>query len=259
METLDTSKAVGPDGISPLILRQCCAELEPVYATLFNTCMQQEYWPQAWKSARVRPMHKRGSKNVAKNYRPISLLSIPSKIFEEFIATSINNPLEKQHLSSKQFSFLTGISSSDFLLLLTNKWQQSLDASEETRVVGLDIAGIFDAVWHGGLLARLNSFGIEGELLALLENYLGGRNLQVILQGEESSSYPMAAGIPQGSLLGPLLRNIFFDEILQLSPSAIAYADDLTLSVSYTTDQRGAATKKLQDETDYISSWGKSW
>ncbi len=260
METLDTSKAVGPDGISPQILRQCCAELAPVYATLFNSCMQQGYWPQAWKCASVVPVHKRGSKNAANNYRPISLLSIPSKIFKEFISTSINEHLEKHHLlSSKQFGFLAGKSSLDLLLLLTSKWQQSLDASEETRVVALDIAGAFDAVWHDGLLARLTSIGIEGELLALLEHYLRGRNFQVVLQGEVSSSYPIAAGVPQGSLLGPLLWNIFFDEILQLTTSAMAYADDLTLSVSYTRDQRRNAAKKLQDEINYISSWGKSW
>ena len=93
MKTLDTSKAVGPDGISPLILRQCCDELALVYATLFNTCMKQGYWPQAWKSARVVPVHKKGSKNIAKNYRPVSLLPIPSKIFEEFIASTIKDHL----------------------------------------------------------------------------------------------------------------------------------------------------------------------
>lgn len=260
LSSLDTSKAVGPDGISPHLLRQCCMELAPVYATLFNSCLQQHYWPKLWKIARVVPVHKKGGKNSVKNYRPVSLLPIPSKVFEDFLVTSIKGHLEQHHLlSPKQFGFLEGKSASDLLLLLVSKWQQSLDASEETRVVALDIAGAFDTVWHNGLLARLRSLGIKGKLLGLLESYLSDRSLRVVLQGEESSCYPIAAGVPQGSLLGPLLWNIFFDEILLLSPSATAYADDLTLSKQYTREERGEATLQLQQEIEDIASWGQTW
>ena len=118
-----------------------------------------------WKCARVVPVHKKGTKNIAKNYRPVSLLPIPSKVFEEFLVTSIKADLEKHHLlSRKQFGFLEGKSASDLTLLLASKWQQSLDESKETRVVVLDIAGAFDTVWHNGLITRLQSLGIEGEL-----------------------------------------------------------------------------------------------
>lgn len=167
------------------------------------------------------------------------------EVASEFIAAGINDHLENHHLlSNKQFVFLAGKSSLDLLLSFTNKWQQSLDASEETRVIAPDIAGALDAVWHDGILARLKSIGIEGELIAFLENYLMGRNLQVVLQHEESSAYRIVAGVTQGSLLEPLLWNILFDESLQLSPFAMAYADDLTLCISYTRDQLRDPAKK---------------
>ncbi len=260
LSSLDTTKAVGPDGISPLLLRNCNAELAPVFTKIFNTCLHQSYWPQLWKSARVVPVHKKGKKTCPKNYRPISLLPVPAKVFEEILVENMNKHIDKYHLLSlRQFGFRKGKSASDLLLLLDNEWSQKMDTGEETRVVALDIAGAFDTVWHSGLITRLQSIGIEGDLLLLLENYLADRSLSVVLQGEESNLYPISAGVPQGSLLGPLLWNIFFDEVLHLSPSAVAYADDLTLTKSYKREQRSETTQLLQQEINNIALWGRTW
>ena len=190
----------------------------------------------------------------------MSLLPIPAKIFEEFLVDSIKGHLNINHLlSQRQYGFLKGKSASDLLLLLSNEWSKKLDTGEESRVVALDIAGAFDTVWHSGLIARLQSLGIEGDLLALLRSYLDNRSMLVVLQGEDSNNYPISAGVPQGSLLGPLLWNIFFDEVLQLSPSAVAYADDLTITRSYTREGREEATRQLQQEINIISQWGRTW
>ena len=96
-------------------------------------------------------------------------------------------------------------SASDLLLQLTTAWQESLDAGGETFVTALDIAGAFDRVWHKGIIAKLRSLGIAGPLLSLLEDYLHGRTMQVVVNGQTSSKFPIEASVPQGSVIGPLL------------------------------------------------------
>lgn len=101
--------------------------------------------------------------------------------------------------------------------------------------------------------------GHEGRLLDLLKNYLSGRSLRVVLQGEESENYPITEGIPHGCLLGPLLWNIIFDDVLLLFSSAVAYVDDSTLSKTCTSESRTETTSQLQQEIENTNSWGKRW
>ena len=142
-------------------------------------------------------------------------------MYEKIIAKKVTNFLENNLLlSQKQFGFRKNRSTSDLLLQLTTSWQQSLDKGKYTYVIALDIAGAFDRVWHRGIIARLKSFGIEGDLLMLFENYLKGRKIHVVVNGHTSSEYPIEASVPQGSAIGPLLWNIYFNDILQLIPEA---------------------------------------
>ena len=260
LSKLDINKALGSDGVSPHLLRNCAQEVAPILTTIFQYCLKKGKWPQIWKVARIVPVHKKEAKSLPKNYRPISLLPIQAKIFEEIIIKPMKEFLNKNRLlSERQFGFTAGKSSSDLLLLMTQKWVQHLDKTDETRVIALDIAGAFDTVWHEGLLAKMKSLGFSGKLFTLLESYLAERSLCVVLSGVQSKLHPVKAGVPQGSLLGPLLWNIFFNDLLQQFPESVAYADDLTIHISYPPLERSNAADRLQSIIEAVSNWGQMW
>ena len=209
--------------------------------------------------ARVTPVHKKKDRTDPANYRPISLLSVVSKILERVIAEQMTHHLEEHHLmSTRQYGFRKGRSASDLLLLLTKAWQDSLDSSRPSLVVALDIAGSFDTVWHKGLLAKLEQLGISGHLLALFSSYLQGRSLRVVVNGYTSATYPVEASVPQGSVLGPILWNIYLNDLLQSLPVISAYADDCTLSHSFNKNEAAnvieATNRQLGDILPRVES-----
>ncbi len=154
---------------------------------------------RVWKEASVVPVHKRNSRSYPKNYRPISLLSVVGKVFERIVAEVITRHLDDNQLfSSQQFGFRTGRSTSDLLLLLSKEWQDALDEGQDTLVVALDIAGAFDRVLHAGLMEKLHDKGIQGGLHTLLGDYLHGRTLQLVVNGQSSRPLPVEASVPQG-------------------------------------------------------------
>lgn len=260
LEKLNVSKATGPDGVSPHLLRSCAAEVASPLTLIFTECFSETCWPSIWKSARIVPVHKKDSKSKPSNYRPISLLPVIAKVFEEIIVQELCEHLDDNRLlSPRQFGFVKGKSASDLLLLLSHKWSQNLDNGYDTRVIALDISGAFDTVWHNGLLSKIKSLGIEGNFLALLKDYLSDRSITVVVGGEESGRYPIKAGVPQGSLLGPLMWNIFFDDLLQQIPEAVAYADDLTIHLSFSKGNANTSSSRLQGIIDIVSNWGSCW
>ena len=143
-------------------------------------------------------------------------------------------------------------------MLLTKKWQDSLDDGQDTVVVALDIAGAFDRVWHGGMLEKLRAKGIQGDLLLLLENYLQERILQVVVNGQASESLPVEASVPQGSVFGPVLWNIYIDDLRQL-PAVSAYANDCTLSYTYPRQNSERAADEINQQLCVIQEWDTRW
>ena len=126
-------------------------------------------------------------------------------------------------------------------------------------MVALDIAGAFDRVWHKGIIEKLNSFGIAGDLIMLFEDYLRDRTLRVVVNGSESKEYPIEASVPQGSVVGPLLWNIYFNDILQLIPEAYAFADDCTLTFTCNDNNRLETIEKINNALQLIMAWGSRW
>ena len=260
LQQVDPSKALGPDNISPHILKHCAAQLATPLTTLFKECLSSRTWPSLWKQARVVPIHKKNTRADPKNYRPISLLSVVGKVFESLLASKITHYLDHHHLlSPKQFGFRQGRSAADLLLLQSATWNKTLDSGREAFVVALDIAGAFDKVWHQGIITKLKSLGVCGDLLLLLENYLRGRSLHTVLNGHTSSQHPINAGVPQGSVLGPLLWNVYFNDVLQLVPEAYAYADDCTLTFVHDREGQQATIERINQALDTITTWGRRW
>ena len=162
-------------------------------------------------------------------------------------------------ISARQHGFLKDRSAADLHLLMNSKWAKALDEGLQTLVLAIDIEGAFDRVWYEGLLAKLQSIGFSGKLLDLLKDDLSGRTLKVVLGGSDSSSYPIRAGVPQGSILGPLLWCVHFNDALNMLPESDAYADDLTLSTTCHPKNLHLAARKFSERLKLLSRWGELW
>ena len=259
---LDINKASGPDGIPALVLRTAAAELATPLARLFQLCFNSGHMPAQWKVADVVPCFKKGDKHSPSNYRPISLLPVLSKIMERLVNKAMWKHLNDQKLISKQqFGFRAGHSTSDALTYVSQRLTNTINNREEARVVCLDISKAFDRVWHPGLLEKLSALGFSGKLLAWLADYLSNRSMKVILNGKSSSLKWINAGVPQGSILGPLLFIIFIDDISQrLTNTSILYADDVTLMTFIESrEDRQAAAASLNKDLLEIETWACTW
>ena len=227
----DSSKASGPDCIPVVVLKNCEPELSYILAKLFNKCLKESCFLDCWKVSSVVPVFKNvGERSTAKNYRPVSLLSVVSKVFEKLVNNTIVDHLEKCGLFSDfQYGFRSSRSTAN-LLTVSDRIARAFNRSGTTRPVALDICKAFDRVWHAGLLHQLKSYGISGQIFGLVSSFLSNRWLQVVLDGKSSQEYPVNAGVPEGSILGPtpslLYINDFPDDVIC---NIAIYTDDTTL------------------------------
>ena len=152
---------------------------------------------------------------------------------EKIINTSIMNFLEKENLrSANQFGFRSGLGAADLLTVLNREWLTSINTRGAVRVLAVDITGAFDKVSHAGVLHKLSSYGVGGSLHRWLTDFLSNRTLQVVVGGATSQPFPVAAGVPQGSILGPTLFLVYVNDAADVLPDSMypaTYADDKTL------------------------------
>ena len=205
IKALKVSKAHGHDEISIRMLKQCeSAITEPLYL-IFKNCLSSNTFLDIWKKANVIPVHKKGDKQMLKNYHPVSLLPICGKIFEKLLFNK-SYPFFEDHklLNPCQSGFKKNDSCINQLVSITHEIYSAFDCnpSLEARRVFLNLSKAFDKVWHDGLIYKLKSC-----------NYLGNRFQRVLLNGQTSKWKPVKAGVPQGSILGPLF---FFWFILMI-------------------------------------------
>ena len=230
---LDSSKASGPDCIPVVVLKNFEPELSYILATLFNNCLKESCFPDCWKVSLVVPVFKNvGERSTAKNYRPVSLLSVVSKVFEKLVNNRIVDHLEKCGLFSDfQYGFRSSQSTADLLRVVSDRIARAFNRSGATRAAALDISKALDRVWHAGLLHKPKSYGISGQIFGLISSFLSNRQqLRVVLYGKPSQEYPVNAGVPQGSILGPTLFLLYINDLPDDVICNIAiYADDTTL------------------------------
>ena len=228
---LDSSNVSGPDCIPVVVLKNCEPELSYILAKLFNKCLKESCFPDCWKVSLVVPVFKNVmERSIAKNFCPVSLLSVVSKVFEKLVNNRIVDHLEKCGIFSDfQYGFRSSRSTADLLTVVSDRIARAFNRSGATRAVALYISKAFDRVWHAGLLHKLKSFGISGQIFGLI-SFLSNRQLRVVLDGKSSQEYPVNAGIPQGSILGATLFLLYINDLPDDVTCNIAiYADDTTL------------------------------
>ena len=260
IKKLDVKKAHGFDGISIAMLKLCPNEVAKPLNLIFKQCIMTGKFPDTWKLANVQPVHKKNSRQVKSNYRPISLLPICGKIFEKILFDSIYKfLLENSLISENQSGFRPGDSTINQLLAITSEIHKSFERKSEMRAVFLDISKAFDKVWHPGLLFKLKQNGIGGNLLEVINNYLSNRKQRVVLNGIESSWEPIQSGVPQGSVLGPLLFLIYINDLTNnISANMKLFADDSSLFIEVNNDTQ-TSHDILTKDLETISIWAKTW
>ena len=223
----------------------------------FNRCLQDGIFPQSMKNAKVIPVHKGNSKLVTSNYRPISLLPIFSKIFERLIYNQYMDYIEKNNiLSDLQFGFQTNKSTEHAISTILSNINNASSNNKSSYCIFLDFAKAFDTVNHDILIEKLKFYGMNKLTLDLFTSYLTNRKQQVDINGTPSKMGKIKHGVPQGSILGPLLFLLYINDIAQSSDilKFFLFADDTT--VFFSDDPLSRTTENtLNCELEKVSCW----
>ena len=258
LQQLKTDKSPGPDGIHPLLLRECATVLAKPLSLIFRQSYNTGILPDEWKTAHIVPIFKKGIRTDPANYRPVSLTSVPCKVMETIIKENLVKFWEDNDIFCKeQHGFTRGRSCLTNLLETLENWTKALDDGYGLDVVYLDYRKAFDSVPHRRLLEKLKGFGINGKLLCWLENFLTSRTMRVGIRGVLSLIQLVLSGVPQGSVLGPLLFLMFVNELpLWIQSEMRMFADDTKIWCKVKTEKDGIT---LQQDLDNLSSWSETW
>ena len=268
IDSLKPKSSCGWDGISVRLMKQIkgCI-LQPV-SVIINQMLQTGIFPNDLKIAKVIPLFKKGDESLFENYRPISLLPTVSKVFEKVIYIQLYEYFKQNNLFyDNQYGFRTGHSTEMAALELIDRLYQAMDNGTVPFCIYLDLSKAFDTLNHDILLEKLCYYGIQNTELKLFKSYLSERQQFVDIEGTKSSTLSLSTGVPQGSILGPLLFIIYMNDMSVASSlfKAILYADDSTLCSTlcsfnsmYNMDE-GTVTKSLHInmELSKISDWLK--
>lgn len=250
---LKCSYSPGPDGVPAVVLCRCIGALADPLCCIFNRSFEEEKFPSVWKQSYMFPVFKTGDRRSVKNYRGITSLPAASKLFEIIVSGALLEQT-KNYISFDQHGFMPGRSVTTNLLQFTSTCIANLESKAQIDVIYTDLKAAFDKIDHRILLCKLSRLGASGKLISWLRSYLTDRSLRVNIDGCTSNPFSNASGIPQGSNLGPLLFNIFFNDAALLLGNGcrLVYADDLKL---YFVVRSIEDCKHLQSLLDVFADW----
>ncbi|CAC5404423.1 unnamed protein product [Mytilus coruscus] len=206
VKNLNINKSQGPDNIHPRLLHDVCGALATPITIIFNTSLKEKTILQVWKEGCITAIFKKGNLKQASNYRPVSLTCILCKLLETFVRDHIVSHMRTNKLfSDNQFGFLSGRSTTLQLLHVLEKWTKILDNGGSIDTVYLDFMKAFDTVHHKRLIGKLESYGIAEETITWVTSFLSGRKQQIRVNSIYSEFKQGTSGIPQGSIIGPIL------------------------------------------------------
>ena len=257
LKNLVNNKSPGPDAIPINVLKYCSSALAGPLTELFNHSLKIGVFPSRWKHAHVTPILKKGSRYKVCNYRPISLLPVLSKIFEKLLHIEIYRHVSK-HIAPEQHGFVSQRSTVTNLVEYTRDIATHINNKDQVDSVYTDFSKAFDSVDHQLLIHKIQGYGICGQLLDLLTDYLLKRTQTVVIDAGRSTTEQVTSGVPQGSILGPLLFTLFVNDITQCfqSSKCLMYADDLKIYRSIRTIQECVL---LQSDLDCLVAWCQVW
>lgn len=258
LKNLKPDKSSGPDGMHPLVLNRCAEALAAPLSIIFSKSYEEGTVPMDWKEANVAPIFKKGDRNDPGNFRPVSLTSVVCKTMEFIVKDYILKIVEELHIMTPfQHGFRSGRSCLTNTLEALEAWTRVLDAGLGVDVIFLDYRKAFDTVPHRRLLRKLRNMGFGLEMVKWIGELLMGRRMRVVVNGSFSSWREVCSGVPQGSVLGPLLFLLFVNDLPEWIRTNIRlFADDAKIwkEISCLDDQRD-----LQEDLDRMRRWSEEY
>ena len=258
LRDLRPASSPGPDTIHPRVLRELAAPLCRPLADLFNHSLEEGRVPEEWKMGQVVPIYKKGPRSDPSNYRPVSLTSVTAKVLEALVRDALFEHLAlTEQLTDCQHGFRPGRSCATQLLSALEEWTRNMEEGEPVDVAYLDFRRAFDSVPHLRLLQKLHDMGVRGILLEWFRSFLTERRQRVVVNGSVSDWTAVGSGIPQGTVLGPVLFIVFVNDLPDCIESACKlFADDTKV---YVGAGNAHYREKLQQDLDALVTWSQRW
>ena len=258
LQNLKPHKSPGPDGLQPRVLREISVPIAIPFRIIYKRMIQSSQLPEDFKIGEVIPIFKKGNRHYAANYRLVSLTSVASKVLESIFRDNIMSHMKRNNLFSKdQHSFLEGRSTITHLLEVLEEWTKTLDEGGTIDTISMDFMKAFDTVPHQRLLRKLLAYQIQGPVHSWIQAFLLNRKQRVVVGGEKSSWTNVTSGIPQGSVLGPVLFAIFINDLPSCIQSGIKlFADDTKLFRPVASIED---CDNLQKDLTEAEMWAKKW
>ena len=259
LKKLKTNSAAGPDGLPPIFYHHTAPSLSFPLSIIFRTLIDTHSIPDEWRTAIITPKFKKGSPSDQANYRPISLTCTSCKILESIITSEILQFSLDHHLITKhQHGFISRHSTSSNLLECINDWTISISNKKSVTIAYIDYKSEFDCISHPKLLHKLSAYGIKGNLYLWIQSFLTNRTQTVRLNSCYSKSCPVTSGVVQGSVIGPILFNIYINDVIDQTDHNITiklFADDLRIY----TDLPNISISNFQKQLDILHHWSSTW
>lgn len=246
----------GFDGFQLKHIKESVNNSSVFISTLINKIVESEVWPEKLKIQVIRPIFKKGVKTDLDNYRPISLLSVIDKVIEKYFNNKIRNFLEKHNvITKKQFGFQKKHSTTDVLKIVNDVVSSALDQGKFVGTILIDLQKAFDTVDHDILLKKCERIGLRGKIHNILKNYLSHRKACTRINNSCSNFCDVSCGVPQGSILGPLLFIIYVNDIVDIVENAhiFLFADDIVIMAI--NQDYDCMVKNLQQDFNSINDW----